>query len=98
MNHTTFGLRLRYLKCFVFSSVCLLPVMASAHPGHYHPDETDEFDFFTAALFHSHGPLECGLALLVIINLLVACMNQKLSVRFSALTLAIASLSVISAL
>jgi len=31
----------------------LLPALASAHPGHYHPPgEEDEFDAFTAGLIH----------------------------------------------
>jgi urease accessory protein len=31
----------------------LLPTLASAHPGHYHPPgEEDEFDAFTAGLLH----------------------------------------------
>ncbi len=30
----------------------LLPTVAAAHPGHYHPDENDEFDSFGAGLLH----------------------------------------------
>ncbi|MEO5716020.1 MAG: hypothetical protein ABIT37_21245 [Luteolibacter sp.] len=90
----------RYLpfKRLVFAGVCLLPALASAHPGHYHPDESDEFDFFRATFFHTHGALEYVLAGLVILNIAVVCLNHKPVVRFAALALAIASLSAISVL
>jgi hypothetical protein len=82
----------------LFAGVCLLPMMASAHPGHFHPDETDEFDFLRATFFHTHGALEYLLASLVILNMVVACLNRKPTVRFAALALAIASLSAFSVL
>jgi|GEM_PF-2923555 len=86
------------LKRLVLAGVYLLPSIASAHPGHYHPDETDEFDFFRATFFHTHGALEYLLASLVILNIVVVCLNQKPAVRFAALALAIVSLSAISVL
>jgi len=86
------------LKRLVSAGVCLLPALASAHPGHYHPDETDEFDFLRATFLHTHGTLEYVLAGLVIAAVAVVCLNQKPVVRFSAFALAMASLSLISAL
>ncbi len=85
------------VKRLVFAGVCLIPALASAHPGHYHPDETDEFDFLRATFFHTHGTLEYVLACLVVVNMAVICLSQKPAIRFGALALAVASLSAIVA-
>ena len=63
-----------------------------AHPGHYHPDETDEFDFFRATFFHTHGALEYVLAGLVVTSIMVFCFNRKPAVRLGALVMAVGSL------
>ena len=39
---------------FFCSLARLFPAILLAHPGHYHPVETDEFDFMRATFFHSH--------------------------------------------
>jgi urease accessory protein len=36
----------------------LLPAIASAHPGHYHPGEEDEFDALTAGFLHPLGGID----------------------------------------
>jgi hypothetical protein len=47
---------------FVSSLLCWMmgfaPCLLLAHPGHYHQDETDEFDFLKANFLHTHGALE----------------------------------------
>lgn len=75
--------------------VCLaacLPGKLLAHPGHYHPDETDEFDFFRATFFHSHGVLDYILAAVALGSIATAWFTGRPSVRFSALALATGSL------
>lgn len=74
------------------SMVCFVPSVLMAHPGHYHPDETDEFDFLRATFFHTHGALEFALAALVIASISVGCLNHKPAIRYSALAMALGSL------
>ena len=74
------------------AAACLYPSLLSAHPGHYHPDETDEFDFLRAALFHSHGALDYLLAGLFLSSVAVVCFHGKPAVRVSALVAALGSL------
>ena len=57
-------------------SVCLMPSVLMAHPGQYHPDETDEFDFLRASFFHMHGALELSLACLAVAAGLVGCFTK----------------------
>jgi hypothetical protein len=71
---------------------CLFPTLLVAHPGHYHPDETDEFDFFRATFFHSHGALDYVLIGLVVASLAVVVLNGKPGLRVSALAVALISL------
>ncbi len=91
----------------IFSSGCpaarlliaglgLLPALANAHPGHYHPGEEDEFDFFRATVFHSHGASDLVLPVVVLICVAVFCLSRKSLVRFSALAMAMGSLSLLS--
>jgi hypothetical protein len=74
------------------AGACLYPSFVSAHPGHYHPDETDEFDFLRATFLHSHGALDYVLAGLFISGVAVACLHGKRRVRISALAAALGSL------
>ena len=80
---------------WVCSAACLFPAILSAHPGHYHPDETDEFDFLRATFFHSHGALDYLLAAVVISSIAVAYFNGKPAVRISAAALALGSLAML---
>lgn len=78
--------------CAVF---CFLPSVLLAHPGHYHPDETDEFDFFTSAVAHSHGAFDLVLVGLVIAALTSAVLGVKPVFRISALAVGLGSLSLL---
>jgi uncharacterized membrane protein YqjE len=66
-----------------------------AHPGHYHPDETDEFDFFRATLVHSHGTLDLVLIGLAVASLAVVVIHSRPAFRISALAVGLASLSLL---
>lgn len=74
---------------------CLLPSVLSAHPGHYHPDETDEFDFLRATFFHSHGSLDYVIALIAIFSIAVAYFHATTSVRVSALLAGLGALAML---
>lgn len=74
---------------------CLFPAVLLAHPGHYHPDETDEFDFFRATVLHSHGALDYVLIGLAVASLAVAVFNGRRGFRISALAVGLASLSLL---
>lgn len=73
----------------------LTPFLLSAHPGHYHPEETDEFDFLRATFLHSHGALDYLLAAVALGSVAVVCFHGRTPVRISALFLALGSLSLI---
>ncbi len=77
------------------AALCLFPTVLSAHPGHYHPDEIDEFDFLRASLLHSHGALDYILAAIIISCIAVACYNSKSAVRISAAALALCALAML---
>lgn len=72
-----------------------IPSLVCAHPGHYHPDETDEFDFLRASLFHSHGILDYVLAGVAIASVAVICVNGKAKIRVTALFVALGSIALI---
>ena len=78
--------------------VCLFPSLLFAHPGHYHPDETDEFDFMKATFFHSHGAFDYLLAGLFISSVAVACLHGKRGFRVSALAAALGLLCLLPVL
>lgn len=40
------------------AALALLPAIAAAHPGHYHPGEEDEFDAFAAGALHPLGGID----------------------------------------
>ncbi|MGL4400274.1 MAG: hypothetical protein ACRCXD_10430 [Luteolibacter sp.] len=71
---------------------CSLPGLLLAHPGHYHPDETDEFDFFKATFLHSHGALDLVLMSLALASLAVFVLNGRPGFRISALAVGLGSL------
>jgi hypothetical protein len=80
---------------WVCAGAGLFPALLSAHPGHYHPDETDEFDFLRATFFHSHGKLDYVLAAIVISSIAVVYFNGKAAIRLSAAALALGSLAML---
>ncbi|MES2438718.1 MAG: hypothetical protein V4584_06620 [Verrucomicrobiota bacterium] len=75
--------------------VCLFPSLLLAHPGHYHPDETDEFDFLRATFLHSHGAMDYLLAVTAIGCIALACLHGKTSVRITAMAAALGSLALL---
>lgn len=87
---TSIGIR---ILCAV---TCLFPTLLLAHPGHYHPDETDEFDFFRATLMHSHGALDVVLAVVVILCLALTIFGTKPGFRLGAIAAGLGSLSLMS--
>lgn len=67
------------------AALCLLPSIALAHPGHYHPPgETDEFDALRANFLHLHGALEISVACLALASVVVFKMNRTRPVRIAA--------------
>ena len=71
------------------------PSLLLAHPGHHHPDETDEFDFLRATFFHRHGDMDYVLAVVVLLSLGIAIFAGKRSFRVGASIVACGSLIVI---
>jgi hypothetical protein len=95
MNHfhpSHWGLSVSRFFC---AAASLFPSLLLAHPGHYHPDETDEFDFLRATFFHSHGTLDVVIALIAICSLAVVWFHRKPSVRITALAAALLSLALL---
>lgn len=83
---------------YLAAALCLLPALASAHPGHLHPGEEDEFDALRANFLHLHGFLEIGLATLALASVGLFIMNRNRPVRIAAAITFSGSLAVIAAL
>lgn len=66
------------------SALALVPSIAAAHPGHYHPGEDDEFDSLRANFLHLHGNLEIGLALCALAAVVSFGITTKKPVRVAA--------------
>jgi len=98
MNMRSLPQRFGGFRSLLTAALCLLPALASAHPGHYHPGEEDEFDALRANFLHLHGSLEIGLALLALGAAIVVMAFPKRPVRIaSAVTLG-ASLAILAGL
>jgi hydrogenase/urease accessory protein HupE len=54
-----------------------LPLIAVAHPGHYHPDEVDEFDAFLHGLMHPLSGFVCLLFALALGWLVLSQMKSR---------------------
>lgn len=80
---------------WVSAFIGLFPSLLLAHPGHYHPDETDEFDFLRATFLHPHGTLDYLLAGVFISSIAVACLTGRPVIRCSAAALAVGSLAML---
>ncbi|WP_035609447.1 hypothetical protein [Haloferula sp. BvORR071] len=76
----------------------LLPSIAAAHPGHYHPDEDDEFAKLRSDYFHLHGYLEIGLVAVALAAMAVFRYHSNLRVKIGAVVAFGASLAMIAAL
>lgn len=68
----------------VTAAIVLLPSLAMAHPGHYHPGEEDEFDAMRANFLHLHGALEISIALTALAAVAVLKFNKNQSARITA--------------
>lgn len=89
-SYFTLGLsRVILALLIVFSSLLF------AHPGHYHPDETDEFDFFQATFFHSHGVVDFLLLGVFFINIAVSLLHSKPKAKLCTLVVALCSMGLI---
>lgn len=76
-----------------FGMLCaFIPSLASAHPGHYHPDETDEFDFLRSTIFHSHGALDYLLIGVAVVSIGVALKKTGTPIGFGACAIAVGSM------
>lgn len=84
MNTSMISTRSRLIRRLPAFALFLLPSLALAHPGHYHPGEEDEFDALRASFLHLHGSLEIGVACLAVAGLLVFMMSRKRPVRLAA--------------
>ena len=89
------SLWLRLVTRWVGVVTCIFPSLLLAHPGHYHPDETDEFDFLRATFLHSHGALDFVLIGLALASLAVVVLNGRPGLRISALAVGVVSLSLL---
>jgi hypothetical protein len=98
MKSLTSSLWLRLVTRLIGAFTCLFPSLLLAHPGHYHPDETDEFDFLRAAFLHSHGAFDFVLIGLALASLTVVVLNGRPGLRISALAVGLASFSLLSIL
>ncbi len=57
MNTPRFASTLARCRNLILAG-CLLPTLAMAHPGHYHPGEKDEFDTLASGVLHPFSGLD----------------------------------------
>lgn len=81
----------------VMSTLLAFPSLASAHPGHFHPGEEDEFDALRADYLHLHGTLEITLAIVALSAVAVFMINKNRGIRAAAALAFGGSLAVIAA-
>lgn len=72
------------LRNTITATLVLLPSLAMAHPGHYHPGEEDEFDAMRANFLHLHGALEICIAVAALAAVAVLKFNKNRSARVTA--------------
>lgn len=72
--------------------VVLCPALLQAHPGHYHPEETDEFDFLRTTFLHSHGAVDYLVAVVFLSSISCLIFSGKRSVQLAGLAAVIGSL------
>jgi hypothetical protein len=75
------------------AALCLFPSLASAHPGHYHPGEEDEFGALRANFAHLHGSLEIGVACLALAALVVFIVNRNRPLRVASALVVVGALA-----
>jgi hypothetical protein len=77
------------------TAVCAYPSLLLAHPGHYHPEETDEFDSLRATFFHSHGDMDYLIAAITITSIATAYFSARPILKISALVAGLGSLALL---
>lgn len=82
-------------RSFLAAGLSLLPALAFAHPGHYHPGEEDEFDAMRASFLHVHGTLEIGLVCVAVAAAIVFMMNRNRPARIAAAITAVGAIAVL---
>lgn len=80
------------------AGICLLPTLLLAHPGHYHPGETDEFDAIRSTFLHSHGGFDLLLVGIAVVSSGIVLLAAKPGMRMGALAIALSSLSFLAVL
>jgi hypothetical protein len=86
------------LRKLLFGLLAILPTIAVAHPGHYHPPgEEDEFDQFRADWLHLHGWVEVMLAATLVASVLLFHFNKNRKVRLGAVIAFGGSLALLAA-
>ncbi|RYD63505.1 MAG: hypothetical protein EOP83_12000 [Verrucomicrobiaceae bacterium] len=85
------------LRKLLFGLFAVLPAIASAHPGHYHPPgEDDEFDQVRADWLHLHGWLEISLAVTLVTSVLLFHFSKNRKVRIGAVIVFGSSLALLA--
>lgn len=92
MTSSSNGQRLLRTNRCLCAMIFLLPSLLLAHPGHYHPDETDEFDFLKATFLHSHGPWDHVFLVVALASLCTAIFIGKRPFKVGAILLALGSI------
>jgi hypothetical protein len=86
------------LRKLLFGLLAMLPDIAAAHPGHYHPPgEEDEFDQLRADWFHLHGWVEITLAVTLVASVLLFHFIKNRKVRLGAVIAFAGSLALLAA-
>ncbi len=98
MSSFNFFLGSRAIGRILCTLSCLFPSLLIAHPGHYHPDEVDEFDLFRAAVFHPHGALDLVIAAGFLGSIAMVCLHGKSGIRIAAGLVALGSLALLPAI
>jgi hypothetical protein len=98
METFQFSSWLRFVTRLMGITVCLFPTLLLAHPGHYHPDETDEFDMIRSMFLHSHGSFDWLLIGLALASLAAAALVVRPVHRISAIALGLSSISLLATL
>ena len=86
------------LRKSLFGLLAVLPAIAAAHPGHYHPPgEEDEFDQLRADWLHMHDWVEVTLAAMVVTSVLLFHFNKNRKVKVGAIIAFGGSLALLAA-
>lgn len=89
---------LRFVTRLMGLAVCFFPTLLLAHPGHYHPDETDEFDMIKSMFLHSHGSFDWLLIGVALASLAATVPAVKPVHRISALAVGMLTISLLATL